>query len=170
MIAIQYMNIYHPIVEEITNLLTRSGVWFETFVHPPVLTSEEAAQVRPGYTLNQGAKALIVKIEDSEKINTFCMLVLPAHLRLDSKRAKKMLNTKNLRFATENEIDTVTSGVKRGAIPPFGNLFKIKVYADPQLFENEKMVFNAGDRSFSVAMNTADFKIIVQPQVIEIVQ
>ena len=159
---------YHPVVNQITELLTRSVCWFETFIHEPVTTSEEAAKTRPGYTLSQGAKALIVKIEKRNKETEFSMLVLPAHLKLDSKKVKRALDIKSLRFASEEEISTITNGVQRGAIPPFGTLFGIKVYVDPSLFLNEKIVFNAGDRRFSLAMKSEDYRTIVNPEILDI--
>lgn len=158
---------YHPVVKQITDLLASHEFWNETFTHLPVTTSEEAAQVRPGYTLEQGAKALIVKIEKRNEAAEFCMLVLPAHLKLNSKKIKQTLTIKSLRFASEEEITTITRGIQRGAIPPFGNLFEIKVYADPLLFSHEKIVFNAGDRSFSLAMKSKDYKAIVMPQLVD---
>lgn len=158
---------YHPTVKLITDLLLSHNYWFETFTHLPVMTSEEAAQMRPGYTLEQGAKALIVKIEKKNKEKEYCMLVLPAHLKLDSKKIKQALDIKNLRFASEEEITTITRGIQRGAIPPFGNLFGINVYADPLLFANEKIVFNAGDRRFSLAMESKDYKALVMPQLVD---
>lgn len=158
---------YHPIVKQITDLLTSHSFWFETFIHAPVTTSEEAALTRPGYTLEQGAKALVVKIEKRSKETEFCMLILPAHLKLDSKKARRALDIKSLRFASEEEILTLTHGVQRGAIPPFGNLFGIKVYVDPLLFTNEKIVFNAGDRRFSIAMKSQDFKTLVCPILVD---
>lgn len=114
---------YHPTVKQIIDILKTHTYWYETFTHLPVTTSEEAAKTRPGYTLEQGAKALIVKMEKRNKETEFCMLVLPAHLKLDSKKIKQSLNIKNIRFASEGEINTITHGVQRGAIPPFGNLF-----------------------------------------------
>lgn len=159
---------YHPVVKQITDLLTLHSCWFETFSHLPVTTSEEAAKTRPGYTLEQGAKALIVKIEKRNKEIEFCMLVLPAHLKLDSKKTKKALDVKNLRFASEEEITSLTQGVQRGAIPPFGGLFRMMVCVDPRLYANEKMVFNAGDRRFSIAMKTQDYKKIVSQQSLDV--
>lgn len=159
---------YHPVVKQITDLLIQHSFWYETFIHAPVTTSEEAALTRPGYTLGQGAKALIVKTEKRSKETEFCMLVLPAHLKLDSKKARKALDVKSIHFASEEEIFTLTNGVQRGAIPPFGNLFGIKVYVDPLLFANEKIVFNAGDRRFSVAMKSHDFKMLTHPTLLDI--
>lgn len=160
----------HPLTKQITDLLTRNSFWFETFTHDPVLTSEEAAKTRPGYTLQQGAKAIISKIQKRGSEEEFVMFVIPAHLRLSSKKIKKELDLKSLRFATEEEIESLTNGVQRGAIPPLGNLFHIQVYVDPQLFNNEKIVFNAGDRRFSVAMSSIDYKNHVSPQIVDIAE
>lgn len=160
----------HPLTKQITDLLTSNSFWFETFTHDPVLTSEEAAKTRPGYTLQQGAKAIISKIQKRGSEEEFVMFVIPANLRLSSKKIKKVLDLKGLRFATEEEIGSLTNGVQRGAIPPLGNLFHIQVYADPKLFQNEKIVFNAGDRRFSVAMSSIDYKNIVSPQIVDIAE
>ncbi len=162
--------VLHPLTKQITDLLTSNSFWFETFTHDPVLTSEEAAKTRPGYTLQQGAKAIISKIQKRRSEEEFVMFVIPANLRLNSKKIKKDIDLKGLRFATEEEIDSLTNGVQRGAIPPLGNLFHIQVYVDPQLFLNEKIVFNAGDRRFSVAMSSIDYKNIVSPQIVDIAE
>lgn len=162
--------VLHPLTKQITDLLTSKSFWFETFTHDPVLTSEEAAKTRPGYTLQQGAKAIISKIQKRGSEEEFVMFVIPAHLRLSSKQIKKVLDLKGLRFATEEEIGSLTNGVQRGAIPPLGNLFHIQVYADPKLFQNEKIVFNAGDRRFSVAMSSIDYKNHVSPQIVDIAE
>jgi prolyl-tRNA editing enzyme YbaK/EbsC (Cys-tRNA(Pro) deacylase) len=37
------------------------------------------------------------------------------------------------------------------------------------LLDNEKIIFNAGDRSFSVAMRANDYLEIVEPEVEEII-
>ena len=154
---------YHEVVAKVLGLLEPNHCWHETFEHEPVRTSEEAAKTRPGYTLHQGAKAMIVRVKTPE--SRFVMLVLPADLRFDNAKVKAFLSAKDLRFATEQEIGELTGGVQPGAVPPFGNLFGLDVIADPGLFENEKIVFNAGDRQFSVAMKSEDYKRIVEPKV-----
>ncbi|HYN87824.1 MAG TPA: YbaK/EbsC family protein, partial [Ardenticatenaceae bacterium] len=128
---------YHPITCQITTLLTENGCWFETFEHEPVRTSEEAARTRPGYTLRQGAKAIVVRLGSSQRGDSFAMLVMPADVRFDSKKVRQMLGVRTLRFATGEEIDQLTGGVLPGAIPPFGTLFGLPVYADAGIFENE---------------------------------
>lgn len=155
---------YHQVTSQITALLKENGCWFETFEHEEVRTSEEAAKTRVGYSLHQGAKAMIVKVKGPTFGEKFVMLVLPADLRFDTNKVKALLNARETRFATEGEITQITGGVQIGGVPPFGNLFGLEVCADPALFGNEKIVFNAGDRRFSVAMKSSDYRRLVKPQ------
>jgi len=161
---------YHNVVSQILELLKTNNCWLETFEHDPVRTSEEASRTRPGYTLHQGAKAMIVRVKRSDSDKRFAMLVFPADMRFDNAKVKNLFSAKDIRFATESEITELTGGVQPGAVPPFGNLFNLDVVADPALFENEKIVFNAGDRSFSLAMKSEDYRNIVKPQISSIVR
>ena len=161
---------YHKITKQITDILKENNLWFETFEHESVRTSEEAAKIRPGYDLNQGAKAMIVRVKISESNKKFVMLVLPGDLRFDNSKVKNIFGAKDIRFATESEISEITKGVQVGGVPPFGNLFGLEVIADLKLFENEKIIFNAGDRRFSIAMFSKDYEAVVKPQITSIIQ
>lgn len=154
---------YHKTVSGILNLLKQKGCWFEAFEHQPVVTSQQAAKLRHGYSLSQGAKAIIVKIKNPAGENEFVMLVLPGDKKFSGLKVKKLLRAKELRFATAEEISKLTGGIQIGGIPPFGNLFGIRVFAEKTLLDNEKIIFNAGDRSFSVAMKAEDYLSIVKP-------
>lgn len=156
---------YHLLVNKIKTLLEKNGFWFECFEHEPVRTSEEAAKIRPDYSLRQGAKAIIVRVKEKGGKKYFSMLVIPGDKRFNTDKVKELLNTKDIRFATEEEVKEITEGVEPGGVPPFGNLFGLKVIADPSLFKNEKIIFNAGDRSYSVAMHSNDYRDIVKPEV-----
>jgi len=159
---------YHKVTEEIQKILTDSGSWYETFEHEPVRTSEQAARTRPGYSLEQGAKALIVRVKKSKSEKNFVMLVLPANLKIDNKKVKEYYLARDFRFATEEEVLELTDGVQPGAVPPFGNLFGLEVLVDPKLLENQKIVFNAGDRSFSIAMKSEGYINLVNPKILDI--
>lgn len=159
---------YHPVTNTIQNMLKQHNFWFETFEHEPVKTSTEAAATRPGYTLHQGAKALIVRAYTSKSEYRLLMLVLPADLKFNSKTTRTKLNFKDIKFASESEVEEITKGVKIGGVPPFGNLFGLEVFCDPKLLENEKIVFNAGGRSFSIGMKSADYQTLTNPQMLEL--
>ncbi len=160
---------YHKTVSRIVELLEKQGCWFETFEHEATRTCDEVADKRKGYTLDQGAKALIVRVKFSNTDKRFMMLVVPASMRLNSKKVKTGLKAKDLRFATEAEVHEITDGVQLGGIPAMGTIFGLTVVVDPHVLSHEKIAFNAGDRCFSIGMKSADYKAIVNPQVMEIV-
>ncbi len=157
----------HPIAERITDALKSHDYWHETFEHEPVRTSEDAARIRPDYTLEQGAKAIILRVKVPSVGKKFVMLVMPGNQKFDSAKIKLLLHSNDIRFATEDEVETLTDGVKPGGVPPFGNLFGIEVVCDVKLFEHEKIIFNAG-RNYSIAMMSADYKKLVEPLIADI--
>src|SRR5512136_1338106 len=140
----------------VENLLKQHGVNFEVLRHQPVFTSEEAAAVR-GVALSTGAKALICKVDAR-----FVMFVIPGDRKLDSKAIRQALGIHALRFATRDELNDVT-GLPPGAVPPFGSLFSLPTYCDTRLAENERINFNAGDRSISVSLRYTDYLQMENP-------
>jgi prolyl-tRNA editing enzyme YbaK/EbsC (Cys-tRNA(Pro) deacylase) len=159
----------HPIHKQIIDLLQQHNCWFEEFHHESVRTSHEAAAVRDGYMLQQGAKAIIIRTRTPNEGNVWVMLVVPGDQRFDGAKVKRVLGAKDIRFASEDEVEAVTAGIKPGGIPPFGNLFNLQVISDRSLYDHEKIIFNAG-RTSSIGMKSADFKKLVQPVVTNIVQ
>jgi len=148
----------------IEELLCTHGVEYKKFDHVPVRTSEEANAVRPDYSLSQGAKALIVRVKKSGE-KSFCMVVVPGDTKFDSKKARTVLEANDIRFASEDEVMELTDGVVPGGVPPFGNLWSLPVYCDQTLFDNEEIIFNAGDRSVSIAIRSDEYRSVVEPVV-----
>jgi len=144
------------VFERIQEKLQQAGIPFQVSRHAAAFTSEEAAAVR-GVALHSGAKALIVKAGDA-----FVLLVLAADRKLDSKKARAALGVKSIRFASREEVEQLT-GLQPGSIPPFGSLFGLRTYCDPDLTTNANVNFNAGDHTISVAMTCADYLRAEQP-------
>ena len=163
------LSTYHPIVTQIIDLLKFNSYWYDTFEHEPVRTSEEAAKIRNGYTIEQGAKAIIIRVKVSSANKRFVMLVVPGDKRFNNDKIKSLFQAKNIRFATEEEVIEITDGVQPGGVPPFGNLFELELIVDPLLLENEQIIFNAGDRRFSVGMLSTDYLKLAKPLVSSIV-
>jgi Ala-tRNA(Pro) deacylase len=149
------------VFERLSEKLTADGAPFTVSRHAAVFTSEEAAAIR-GAPLASGAKALIVKAGDN-----FVMLVVPADRKLDSKKARTRLGVKALRFASREEVEQLT-GLQPGSIPPFGSLFGLATSCDPALGLNERINFNAGDHTISVAMTHEDYLKVERPAIAEI--
>ena len=153
--------VYHPIVSKIKEILESNNYWHEAYEHEEVKTSLEAAKARPGYSLSQGAKAMILRVKNNRSDKRFMMLVLPGDLKFSNSKVKQFLQVKDIRFATIEEINKITDGIQIGGVPPFGNLFDLEVIADKKLFDNKIIIFNAGDRKYSLAIKTEDYIKIV---------
>ena len=141
---------------QIEEMLRTKQIAYETLRHKPVTTSAEAAAVR-GVPLSSGAKALICKC-DKELV----LFVMPADRRLAGKAVRRQAGYKKLRFANLEEVWELT-GLRPGAIPPFGSLFGLATFCDPTLGENERINFNAGDHAVSISMRYADYIAAEQP-------
>jgi len=54
-----------------------------------------------------------------------------------------------------------------GAMPPLGNLYRVPVYVDPSLTEDEEIVFQAGTHLNEIRMRYWDFARLVFPVIAE---
>lgn len=144
-----------PVFDSIRSLLDSHGVAYRTAHHEPTRTSEESAQIR-GEELRVGAKAILMKCDDA-----FRLFVISAAQKIDSKAIKSSLKLKSLRFATREELLDLT-GLEPGAVPPFGRpILAFDLYADPSVFESERVAFNAGSLTDSIIMSAEDYRRIV---------
>ncbi len=157
------MNSSPSVHDRLLQLLQSSGATFRVIQHEPTPTSADSARAR-GEPLGAGAKALVVRADDR-----FCLLVIPADAKLDSKLARKSLGVGSLRFASPDELKAV-AGLPPGSIPPFGApLFDFPLFADRhvgQRFPN--VAFNAGSLMASVVMPAADWERVAQPKRVEL--
>lgn len=145
------------VFEHLSAFLDNLGIAYQVTRHAPVYTSEEAAAVR-GSSLASGAKALVCKLDDR-----FVMIVLPADRKLASKQVRSELAAKSLRFATREEVESLT-GLAPGSIPPFGSLFSLTTCCDRALTDQSQINFNAGDHAISISMSLADYLAAEKPR------
>ena len=121
-------------------LLSQEGANFRVVTHEAVGKCEAVSEIR-GTALGQGAKALVCKVKGNG-VNQHVLLASPA------------------------EVDELT-GCVFGAIPPFSFHPKLKLVADPLLFERfDEIAFNAGMLDKSVILKTADYLRIAQPELV----
>ena len=151
------------VFDKLQTRLKSESAEFEVTRHAPVFTSEEAARVR-GVALSSGAKALVCKCDDQ-----MVMFVMPADRRLNSKSVRRECGWRKLRFATKEELLEIT-GLKPGAIPPFGSLFGLPTCCDQRLADHARINFNAGDHEISINLRYDDYVRIEQPRVLQIAE
>ena len=151
------------VFEKIKKLLDDNRIEYKILVHAPVYTSEQAAKMRGlGVELGmrRGAKAMIFRCDEM-----FIQFIVPAHKIVDMKKVKTLLSVKKIKLATPEEVLQITD-CEIGSIPPFGNLFNIEVYADPEI--SEEIDFNAGLHDTSITMKRKDWEMVVKPIIADI--
>ena len=111
------------------------------------------------------AKTVIVKIDDA-----LAMAVVSASQHVDLELLRAETKAKAVRLATEDEFKDRFSDCETGAMPPFGNLYGMSVFADEVLSRDKEIVFNAGSHRELVRLAWKDFERLVQPKVMKLVE
>jgi Ala-tRNA(Pro) deacylase len=68
-------------------------------------------------------------------------------------------------LATEVEFKYFFPDCEIGAMPPFGNLYDMEVFAAESLSEDDEIAFSAGSHSELIKLRYKDFEKLVQPRV-----
>ncbi len=147
-------------VQQLKNFLDNNHVKYTTITHSPEYTAQEIAASAhiPGKEL---AKTVIVKIDGE-----FAMAVLPATTHLSLSRLRTAAGVGDAEIASEKEFEKLFPDCELGAMPPFGNLYDMPVFAAEELTEDDKIAFNAGTHSELVQLAYSDFEKLVHPKVV----
>lgn len=138
------------IPKRIIDFLKKTKINYKILEHKKVFTAFDKSQtlkVSPKIIV----KTLILKLNKS-----LAFLLLPADKKLDLRKVKKL--GKKVELATENFVAKKIKGVKLGAIPPFGNLWKTKTLADKSLKRQKKIIINSGDWKFSFEISPKELE------------
>lgn len=106
------------------------------------------------------AKTVIVKID-----GILAMAVIPASMHVSLELLKSLTGATTVEIASEAEFKNAFPDCETGAMPPFGNLYDMAVYADAMLADNEEITFTAGTHRELVRMQWKDMERLVNPTV-----
>jgi Ala-tRNA(Pro) deacylase len=149
-------------IKRLREFLEAEGVKYVTITHSQAFTAQEIAASAhiPGKEL---AKTVMVKID-----RDMAMVVLPATEMVSLGRLKEVTGATDVQLASEPEFKDLFPTCALGAMPPFGNLWGMDVYADDRLSEDEQIAFNAGSHTELVRLAYADFERLVKPRVLSV--
>lgn len=158
---------------QIKKILDDAKLKYKHLFHEHVHTSTDAAKIR-GTNIEDAAKAIILKVEyklENKNVDIirkfdFIQAVIPANQRIDLKKLKILLNSKNVALASPDEVLEKT-GCTIGSVPPFGKLFNIKMFLDESILKKDLIVFSAGTHNDSIQMSAQDYCNILEPVVAE---
>ncbi len=132
---------------------------YVTIKHSLAYTAQEIAESAhiQGRKL---AKTVMVDIDGK-----MAMAILPASEKINLSLLKQAAGATKVRLAREDEFRDKFPECELGAMPPFGNLYGMEVFAAETLAADKEIAFNAGSHTELVKMAYTDFEHLVQPKV-----
>jgi len=109
------------------------------------------------------AKTVIVKIDGE-----LAMAVVPASRHVDLVLLKSAAGATTVELAAEADFKGSFPDCETGAMPPFGNLYHMRVIADESLALDKEIAFNAGTHRELVRLAWEDFEKLVKPKIARI--
>ena len=146
-------------VKKLKDLLEKENIKYVSIRHSTSFTAQEIAAAThiPGKEM---AKTVMVKLDGK-----MAMAVLPASYEVDFKKLRGLAGVANAELAAEEEFKYMFPDCDIGAMPPFGNLYGMDVFAAIPLTEDDEIAFNAGSHSELIRLPYQDFERLVRPRV-----
>ena len=148
-------------IQKLRQFLDENLVKYIVITHSKAYTSQGVAASAhiPG---NELAKTVMLK-KDGE----LCMAVLPASKQVSLAAFASLTNSAGVSLASERDFKDHFPDCEIGAMPPFGNLYGLRVYADPLLTLDKEIAFNAGSHRELIQLAYSDFERLVNPTILD---
>ena len=148
------------VIDRLTDYLDAHKLKYVLIQHSPAYTAREVA-VSAHIPLREVAKTVVLTIDEKH-----VLAVLPATEMVDLNLLRKALGTIAVRLTSESEFNALFPDCEVGAMPPFGNLFKMDVIVSESIAEDEEIAFNSGSHRDLIKKSYKDFERLVHPKVI----
>lgn len=141
--------------EEVLKKLNELAITYETVVHPPAFTTEEANQYIEG---KAGVRTKSLFLTNRKK-TAYYLLIMDDSKRLDITKFQESLAVKRLSFASPTNL-MGKLGVEPGAVSIFGLLNNqekdVQVYFDKDIITQEIMSFHPNFNEMTLFLKTSD--------------
>lgn len=144
-------------IRRLRDFLDSHHVKYFVISHSAAYTAQEIA-ASAHVSGREMAKTVMVTID-----GRMAMVLLPAARHLDFGLLRSFCGTQQVMLAEEKEFSDLFPECEIGAMPPFGNLYGMDVYADEALEDTGEIVFSAGAHTELLRLSWADFRRLVNP-------
>jgi Ala-tRNA(Pro) deacylase len=151
-----------PIIKKLEKFLEENKIQYQEVEHRTVYTAHDKAATLKTKEKAIG-KTLVIKMD-----RDLALVLIPGNKNLDKGRLKKVVNdwrkktnqklVKNIDFASEVLMKNKIKGVKVGAVPPFGKMWKLPVFIDKALGKEKEIILNSGNYNSSLKIKQKEFK------------
>jgi len=146
-------------INKLKTFLNEYGVKYVSIQHSPAYTAAEVAESAhiPGLEL---AKTVMVWINDK-----MAMAVVPASHRVDFEALAQVAGAVEVQLASEEDFKELFPTCDTGAMPPFGNLYGMRIFVERVLTEDYEIAFTAGSHAEVIRLAYADYERLVEPEI-----
>jgi Ala-tRNA(Pro) deacylase len=127
--------------------------------HKPVYTAEQLATVEHVAAANV-AKPVVIRADGH-----YYLCVLAADRKIDLYSLQHHLHAKNVRLASEYEMEHLFGDSELGAEPPFGNLYDLPTLMDKALTKDKEIVFQGGNHEQAIWISMKTYKKLANPTI-----
>ena len=143
--------------QKVYDALDALGIRYEKYEHPPVFTSEEAAEHWGPIQATQ-VKNLFLR---NKKGDRQYLVILRIDKQADLRQLVKIIGDDRFSFGSPERL-MATLGVTPGSVSPFGLLHEgstgVRVIVDQDLRAADKLIFHPNLNTASVTISVADFE------------
>ena len=140
----------HNAPQTLLDQLEQAGIAYDLIPHRRTDTAVAEAEAL-GVEPSQVAKTIVLTTPTG-----FVLAVLPAAERLDLRKVRDLLDTKEVELATEQVLAGAYPGFELGAVPPLARPRGDRVLVDRRVSENEFVLVEAGTHEQSLRLKTTD--------------
>jgi Ala-tRNA(Pro) deacylase len=148
------------VTERLRAYFDHHGVGYRLIAHDAAASADEYHAIL-GMRYEQMPKAIFFCYGDMGG-KRFAILALQAHKRADLERLQRVLNVRDVRLGSRDELRE-TTGCEFGELPPVGGLFGLPLIFDEDLLSVEELYFNAGSLTASMVVKPRALEALEQP-------
>lgn len=143
-------------------LLDGHGARYRLLDHAPEGRTEVVSQLR-GHPVAQAAKCVVLLVKMGKKVTKYVLAVVPGDARVDFAAVKRLFDATYVGFADTTLAERL-AGTVSGTILPFSFNPSLELVADPGVLEPEQVYFNAARLDRSLALGTAEYRMLARPR------
>jgi Ala-tRNA(Pro) deacylase len=147
-------------VNKLKEFLDANQVKYVSIKHSKAYTAQEVA-ASAHVSGRVMAKTVVIEVK-----GRLAMAVLPANQKVSLDELREITGIEHVTCAAEDKFQDRFPDCEIGAMPPFGNLYGMDVFAAESLAENDEIAFNAGSHEEIIKLSYSDFERLVKPQVL----
>jgi len=149
-------------LKKLEKFLKDNKIRFQEVVHRTVYTAHDKAATLRVKEKSIG-KTLLIKTD-----RDLTLVLISGNKNFDKGKFKKTINdwrkkigqkpAKLIDFASEVLMKNNLKGVKVGAVPPFGKMWKLPAFIDKTLGKEKEVILNSGNYNSSIKIKQKEFK------------